>query len=276
MKDIIIFSGQSNMQGQSERLLGASPIKGALEYLFLSDSLVPLRNPCGENVLSDLGEGYDYYDGAPSWHAEHMLGAACYGNTTLVPAFCNSYIKESGREVAAVHAARGATRLSDWLCPTDRFKVFISKCKAAINKVRASDTVGEVFIVWLQGESDALEKVSKDEYKRMLCEFRASVNEEFPLDGFGIIRVGKFANDEWDLEIIRAQEELGRTEDFSLLTRITGTCTNDHERYINPRARGHYNAEALELIGSAAGKNLGRLVMGKPEELEDEPYEELR
>ncbi len=32
MKDIIIFSGQSNMQGQSERLIEGEPKEKALEY----------------------------------------------------------------------------------------------------------------------------------------------------------------------------------------------------------------------------------------------------
>ena len=55
--DVIIFSGQSNMQGESEMLLPAHEIKGAFEYKFLSDSIVPLSDPVGENITFDLREG---------------------------------------------------------------------------------------------------------------------------------------------------------------------------------------------------------------------------
>ncbi len=276
MKDIIIFSGQSNMQGQSEKLLGDTPVPRAYEYLFLADLLVPLKNPCGENILADGREGYHYNRTSSTWHTDNMLGASCYQNTTLVPAFVKAYMEETDRECVAVHAARGATMISDWLSPSPRFNMFIRKCRAAIEKVKNDGELGRIWLVWLQGESDALEGVSREDYKRMLCDFKASVTGEIPLDGFGIIRVGKFANNEGDIEIIKAQEELCKSEGFALLTRLTGLCTSDPERYINPEAKGHYNAAALELIGSRAGENLGKLVMGKPFELEEEPYSELK
>ena len=34
MTDLIIFGGQSNMQGQAERRLGDTPFEGVLEYRF--------------------------------------------------------------------------------------------------------------------------------------------------------------------------------------------------------------------------------------------------
>ena len=53
MTDVIIFGGQSNMQGQSERLSENVPVKSALEYRLLTDSLVPLSNPVGEDIRYD-------------------------------------------------------------------------------------------------------------------------------------------------------------------------------------------------------------------------------
>lgn len=263
MKDIIIFSGQSNMQGQTESCPSKNnPIESAVEYRYLTDEFIPLCHPCGEAIEEDV------------------LAGAFEGKGSLLPDFCKAYIAETGHEVVAVHAARGATQVHQWLPSCRRFEVFIAKCKAAISKVKETDEVGNIWLVWLQGESDALASVSCDDYKKMLNEFRVAIEKEIPLDGFGIIRVGKFAGPvvgklENDIRIIRAQEELCKTDDFTLLTRITGVCTNDPEKWINPYYKGHYNNAAMELIGTVAGKNLGKCVMKLPFELEDEPYDEV-
>jgi len=46
--DVIIFSGQSNMQGQSERLSENDVVNDAYEYKWLTDELLPLKNPVGK------------------------------------------------------------------------------------------------------------------------------------------------------------------------------------------------------------------------------------
>ena len=75
--DVILFAGQSNMQGQTESCPDMSPVEHALEYRFLTNTLVPLRHPVGENI-GDL------------------LRAAAYGNGSLVPAFCKAYVQKTG------------------------------------------------------------------------------------------------------------------------------------------------------------------------------------
>ena len=62
MTDILIFSGQSNMQGQTESDPMDKPVAGASEYRLLTDSFVPLKNPVGEDIgelllASHLGHG---------------------------------------------------------------------------------------------------------------------------------------------------------------------------------------------------------------------------
>lgn len=52
MRDLIVFGGQSNMQGQTERLADNRIVKGAWEYRHLTGSLVPLCDPCGEDIRS--------------------------------------------------------------------------------------------------------------------------------------------------------------------------------------------------------------------------------
>ena len=51
--DIIIFSGQSNMQGQSEYFSDCLPIENVFEYKYLDDEIIPLGNPVGENITKE-------------------------------------------------------------------------------------------------------------------------------------------------------------------------------------------------------------------------------
>ncbi len=258
MTDILIFSGQSNMQGQTESCPDTTPVAGALEYRYLSDTLVPLAHPVGE----DIGDG--------------LLWGAYQGNGSLIPDFCRAYTAETRRAVVAVHAARGATMISEWQAPSARFDALIAKCRSAMDAVRRTDEIGRVFFVWLQGESDAVAGVTEAAYRAGMQTFRASLMSALPVECFAIIRVGKFAGDERDIEIIRAQEALNKTEDFLLLTRLTGVCTNDPAKWISPFAVGHYNNAAMTLIGRAAGKHLGLYAMGGSFDLEPEPYPEVR
>lgn len=57
-KDLILFAGQSNMQGQTGILPSPNePVENAEEYLFLKDELTALKHPVGENVAFGGGAG---------------------------------------------------------------------------------------------------------------------------------------------------------------------------------------------------------------------------
>ncbi len=261
MTDIIIFGGQSNMQGQTECRLGEEPVAGALEYRFLSDSLIPLQNPTGEDIRYDGTEGFPF--GAPgmdNWHGQIALGSTVYGYTSMLPFFCRAYREGTGTDVVAVHAAKGATQMEYWLPNGEGYDMFIRKCEAAIAKTAADvGEIGKKHMVWLQGESDAIASVTKDDYKKMLSDLGHNLKERFGLDRFGIIRVGCFTMDERDWEIIHAQEELcAEDEFFVMLTRVCSDyCTKEeYKAYMNPEAHGHYSAEGLKKIGEIAGKAL--------------------
>ena len=71
--DLLIFSGQSNMQGQTECDPKDEPVANAAEYRVLTDELVPLKNPVGE----DIGE-----KGREDLLASHL------GHGSLIPYFC--------------------------------------------------------------------------------------------------------------------------------------------------------------------------------------------
>ncbi len=261
MYDLLIFCGQSNMQGQAETISEQSAVRGAKEYRFLSDSLVPLKNPVGENITYDLKRGCDLTPvDNTAWFKNTALGASAFSNTNMLPSFCRAYVKRTGRKVIAVHAAKGATMVREWQKGTGGYHALSHKVAGAI-KLVGKENIDKIFVVWLQGESDAIAATSKEEYKRLLRALKDEIKAQFEINGFGIIRVGDFTMSDRDGVIQRAQEELCREDnDFYMLTDIAKKlCYN--KRYMNAQWHGHYNAAGLTLLGKTAGNTLGNLRM---------------
>ena len=256
--DLLIFGGQSNMQGQSECLSEDRPVARACEYRFLEDRTVPLKNPVGENITFSGEEGVCFQEGTDGadWLAVHALGAACYGHTNLVPAFCRAYLTHTEGKVMAVHTAKGSTTVSQWLPGTGEYAALKKKVLAA-KKACAPCGIDRICFIWLQGESDAISGTACADYKAKLRLLRDSLKQDLAIDLFGIIRVGRFTGDARDLEIMRAQDELCREdEDFQMLTDIA-VQLNDRPDCMHPETGGHYSAKGLEILGAAAGTALG-------------------
>jgi len=259
------------MQGQCECLSENDTVKGAYEYKFLTDELLPLKNPVGENITYSTEKGYEVTPStnASLWLKQHALGAACYGNTNLVPSFCRTYTENTERQVLAVHAAKGSTRISDWMPDSPIYQVLIQKARGAIEKVKPE----RVFFVWLQGESDAVIESTEDEYVERLTRLKNTLKAEVGIEKFGIIKVGYFyCTSQWhknvsnyddkkkcDETIMSAQERaVSEDSDFVMLTRVCTELSMKSE-YINPEASGHYNNAAMEIIGAEAAKGLAAI-----------------
>ncbi len=252
--DLIIFSGQSNMEGEAERMPeDNAPVEGALEYRYLENKLVPLKHPAGETISND-GKFFlpRHRDGWGTTQNCALLGA-WRKRTNPVPFFCKSYVKASGRNVIAVHAAKGGTTIDYWQRGALGYEMLCKKARKAIELTQPE----HVYFVWLQGESDALAKKSKDEYKKQMVALYESLQEDLGVEKFGNILVGRFSMDEYDFEIINAQKEVCREHDgFIMLTEITEEIFYI-DKYMNPEAFGHYSTSGQELIGLLAGKKLG-------------------
>lgn len=258
--EFILFCGQSNMQGQSDCLLDDSPVENAFEFRYLKNDFVPLCDPVGEDICCDGAAGEAYHDGldARAWLARHALGSACYGHSTLVPAFCRAYGAAAGCTVLAVHAAKGSTQAAEWLPGTAGYAMLLKKAAAALALARRQYAVRGVSLVWLQGESDAIAGVDKDTYKEQLQQLHAALQKELGLEHFGIIRVGSFTGTPADAVIQTAQEELCEQDSgFVMLTRMTEELERSADG-MNPYVRGHFSARGLARLGEAAGKALAQ------------------
>lgn len=60
------------MQGQSERLSENDVVNGAYEYKWLTDELLPLQNPVGENITYSMSKGNDVTPETSSAAAKHL------------------------------------------------------------------------------------------------------------------------------------------------------------------------------------------------------------
>ena len=174
--DLIVFGGQSNMQGQSECLSENDVVKDAYEYKWLTDEVVPLKNPVGEDITYEetCGSVFSEETDQADWLQKHVTGSACFGHTNLVPAFCRAYTQISGRNVTAVHIAKGSTVIADWLPGSRGYEILVKKAAAARKKVNPD----RVFFVWLQGESDAIFKSTAGYYKEALNRFCDALKKE--------------------------------------------------------------------------------------------------
>ena len=250
--DILIFGGQSNMQGQTEGLPEINiPVDSALEYRYLTNTLIQVEHPIGEDINDGL-----------------LLGADA-GGGSLIPDFCHAYVKTAKTQVIAIHVARGATTVSEWQKGMPRYELALKKILAGISKARENYEIGKIYYIWLQGESDAIARTSKENYEKMLTNLKNSLKSDAGIDKFCIIEVGYFCGAvTWlhdrtieegrlhDEAIMQAQEDLCvKDRDFCMLTQICKTLSLDKAN-INPFAQGHYNNKAMVLIGTEAGKAL--------------------
>ena len=236
------------MQGMTESLPDTTPVEGAQEYLMNSDSLVPLAHPVGEKI----GEN------GVLIHPHLMYGC-------MLPDFAKAYIKESGREMVAVHAAKGSTKIAQWLKNSpdgdERYRALVEKISGAKNKVPDYE---KMYFVWLQGESDSGRFTSYEDYKKMIIQLKNDLKADVGIEKFLIISIGYFphyssATKEDDERIMKAQADVCiEDSDFVMLTDIAQKLSLDKE-YINPDARGHYNNKAQEIIGKAAGEAAAKL-----------------
>ncbi len=257
--DMIIFSGQSNMQGQTERLPDDNaPVENALEYRLGGDRLIPLRHPVGE----DIDTGGRVFE--PDWAkqretlARSALLSSWKGNANMVPAFCRTYAAQTGRRAVAVHAAKGSTVLADWMPGGASYAMLCRKAEGA----RRLAGPERAFFVWLQGESDAIIGTSKEAYKAGLIHLKDSLKADLGIERFGVILVGEFVGDARGRVIMDAQREACREDgDFLMLTTITETLTRD-VRYMNPFVGGHFGCAGQELIGTEAGRALAAYARG--------------
>lgn len=238
--DLIFFMGQSNMSGcgGDASLAPAVAEEAGMEYRSVSDPtrLYPLTEPFGINE-NRIGGLIEYPNGKKG---------------SLVSAFINEYYALTGRRVVAVSASKGETSIDDFT--QDNIMADIAS-RYAFSKSYLSNngyTLGHIYVVWLQGESDALEKVDPEVYRTKLDDFMRPLFID-GLEKVFIITPGR-TYDYKNLysSIIDMQKKICIESDYYALatTVLTGVSTE----YMTDMY--HYNQHVLNLVGQEAAKSV--------------------
>lgn len=144
--DVALFMGQSNMAGRGDSSESIVCQEGhAYEFRAVDDptKLYPVVEPFGatENneALSDLNSITG--DGKKS------------GGMTS--AFCEGYYEKTQTPLVAISASVGGTSVLKWIPGTSYFAECVRRLNACLDYLEQNNVeVGNVFMVWCQGESD--------------------------------------------------------------------------------------------------------------------------
>ncbi|MBQ3419508.1 MAG: hypothetical protein IJH31_05205 [Erysipelotrichaceae bacterium] len=246
--DVILFGGQSNMRGTANSFpQDKIELNGVYEYFYNSKTYQPLKHPCGEHIGEDL------------------LHRASDGNGCILPDFCRAYQVIRPVKIMTAHVAKGGSMLCEWEKGSERYEAAKEKMLEAIKAAKEIEEVEHIYYLWLQGESDAVYETSEEEYFHRLVDYKNALKEDLGIEKFGIIRVGYFSKEDekFDHAIQNAQERCVKEDkDFLMLTRVCEFLSKD-QFFINPAHRGHYNNNALAIIGNCAGEYLSRYAVGE-------------
>ena len=142
--DVIVFAGQSNMMGHGNAK-GAPSVKKKSAYAYL-----PVSSP---GKVSGFSEPFGSQENDK--YINNMMGDENLATGSMVSAFVKAYYKETKTPVLAVPCAMQGTGSYSWA--SMRYQAIIDRASAAQKAAKkAGYKVGHVYLVWMQGESDAL------------------------------------------------------------------------------------------------------------------------
>jgi hypothetical protein len=246
---LFLIAGQSNAVGQGDALRSVRcQMQTAFEYKSVSDSIVHLSDPVGENT--------------------HYFQAAKTGS--IAPAFAKTYSEVTGSKVIIVSTARGGSSchakaelkdLGTWATQGKLllFPEAVRKIKKAINKVQ----VPLSGVIWLQGERDAnainSKNIAEQEYKDSLTDlikrFRQNFGDRLP---FYIVETGFYDNHPREgFDAVR-KIQLQITNEMPLVYLVYDE-TGDFRKRNWMKDDIHYNQDGLNHIGAVVAKAIVEL-----------------
>ena len=250
--DLILFMGQSNMSGAGGNAKEAPElIKGAgYEYRAISqpEELCVLAEPFGEN---ENREGYlDDRGLIPR-------------NGSLVTSFVNAYYEQTRERVVAVSASRGSARISsfnDYLLEDVIQRLENAKRVMTEKKVN----IRHIYMVWLQGETDAYLEIRKEEYIGEMQKMLFTL-QPYGVEKCFVIQIGNGICDgvAFDCtEMQKTQEQLCETDENFVLVSTLGKSLSEPP-YMEDGI--HFTQQALNILGEDAGTNAGKYVQALTE-----------
>lgn len=253
--DLIIFAGQSNMSGNGGNAALAPVVPAGAGYEY--------RPATAPNALFPLVEPFGRYERG------YISDVAEYRNGTLVSAFVSTYYSSTKVPVVAVSATCGGTDSGYWANDATKADLLSRFIKAKTYLENNNFNIRRKFVVFLQGESDAVkgaainglgEKEFNDfEYKNNLT---SAFQPLFAngLDQVFIITPGYALNGMYSYnDVVAAQVDLCNSSD---LFSIGSTLLHKLPPNAYLADAVHYNQIGLNMVGSNAGANVASYAGG--------------
>ncbi len=245
--DLVVFAGQSNMAGRGNAAMAMKCNKNAgFEYKAVSNPnrLMPVSEPFG--LGEERIEGI--YDINPDGSSKRT--------GSMVSALIDTYFRQCGRKIIGVCASMGGTSTVQW--KESYIKDAVSRLDAAKSFLTSNNVpIGNIFIVWSQGETDGDNNVCAEDYiknlKHLFHEFKMHGAEKCFLIQTGHYNYidyphGGIEHDKKYEVIRKAQSTICKNDkDFVMIASF--------EPYISQmKDPFHYNQNAYNAVGKTAGK----------------------
>jgi len=247
--DLIIFAGQSNMSGCGGDASLAPPVseEAGMEFRAVSDptKLYPITEPFGanENNLNGLLEKPGGKKGS------------------MVSSFVNEYHKQTGNFVVAVSASRGETAMSQWLSESIHADVLTRFILSKNWLTENGYEIGHIYMVWLQGESDALKRLSSDAYATSMDDFTRPFFIEGLQKVFFVTPGRTIDETEIYTQIINSQINMSKTSPYYALgTSVLAGVSTEYMVDIY-----HYNQHVLNMAGMLAADSVAYYTLNNRE-----------
>lgn len=249
--DLIFFMGQSNMSGcggDASLCPVVTEDKGQ-EYRSVSDPtrLYPITEPFGINE-NRIGGLMEYPSGKKG---------------SLVSAFINEYYELTNRKVVAVSASKGETSIIDFT--QDAIMADIGQRYAFAKSYLSNNgyTIGHIYVVWLQGESDALDGVDPEVYRTKLDDFMRPMFID-GLEKVFIITPGRtYSYSHLYDGIVSMQKKIcAESGYYALATNVLSGVSTEYMTDMY-----HYNQHVLNMVGIETAKSVAYYTLNKEEKI---------
>lgn len=253
--DLVLFIGQSNMAGRGTASIATKVPEGhAYEFRAISDptKLYPLSEPFGVNE-----------NNATSGVTENKKTGS------MVSAFCESYYAATGTPIVAVSCSKGGERISFFDTSTKVYADAVARVNSAKEFLQKEYESGKtqfklrnVFVVWLQGESDGDVGTTSANYTKALDRIVNGFKQDIGASHTFIIPIGTYNGNDGarkakyntirDAQIVYCESSANAS--------VISLQTVDLYRYGYMKDEFHFKQEGYEILGKDAGANMAYFV----------------
>ena len=265
--DILVFAGQSNMMGHGNAASAPAVAKKTV-YAYL-----PVSSP---GKISKFSEPFGKNENDK--YINNVMGEENLATGSMVAAFAKAYNKTTKTPVLAVPCAMQGTGSYKW--NETLYQAIISRTVSAKKAAKkAGYSVGRVYLVWMQGESDALamqrnedgtcdSTMSPEEHIKNVRSMFKKVKKKTGLSKCFVIRIPSFYGSQKDpygekwsnyYKLIQ-NAQITLCADYDDFVMAYSNTPKLGKKYLQADGM-HLTQSALNKVGKAAGTATGKFAL---------------